>query len=157
MNVFIRSLRLGSIAALACCSTQAGADTLTAEYTSAAEIKALLTTTVNGVVAHQVKTGPGTPVIVARRDGPGQVELHLKQNDVVVAQKGSVTVLLGTKIEGNREVAPNEWLGGTIIGGKTYTLNAGDVLWIPAGVGHLMTVPPGGSFSYLVVKTDVKP
>jgi mannose-6-phosphate isomerase-like protein (cupin superfamily) len=129
----------------------------TANYTSAAEIKASIAKTVGGVSVHPIKTDSSTPVIVARRDGPGEVEVHLKQNDVVVAQEGKVTVLIGEKVEGNREVAPNEWRGGKIVGGKSYTLTAGDVLWIPAGLGHLMTVQPGGSFSYLVVKSEVKP
>jgi mannose-6-phosphate isomerase-like protein (cupin superfamily) len=151
-----RSLCVSGCALMACLSVQAGEKSKVAQYTSAADIRASVAKTVNGVAAYTIKTDASTPVIVARRDGPGEVEVHLKQNDLVVAQSGKVTVLIGERVEGNREVAPNEWLGGKIIGGKSYVLAPGDVLWIPFGLGHLMTVPPGGSFSYLVVKSEAK-
>jgi hypothetical protein len=75
---------------------------------------------------------------------------------VIVIREGTVSVLIGEKVEGNHEVKPNEWLGGKIIGGTSYTLAPGDVLFIPAGLGHVMTPPPGGAVTYLVVKTDAK-
>jgi len=157
MNKLIRSLHLGLIAVIACWSAQASADDRTAVYTSAAEIKASVAKTVNGLAVQQLKTDASTLVFVVRRDGPGEVEVHLKLNDVFVALEGTATALIGEKVEGNREVEPNELRGGKIIGGKTYTLAPGDVLFIPAGLGHLVTPPPGGSFSYLVMKTDLKP
>ena len=164
MNASSRLLQLASMAVIACWCAQAGADTgeradsgdRTAIYTSTADINAAIAKTTDGAAARQLKTDTSTQVWAIRRDAPGQVELHGKFNDVIVAREGTVTVLIGEKVEGNREVKPNEWLGGKIIGGRTYTLAPGDVLFIPAGLGHLMTPPPGGSFSYLVVKTAAK-
>ena len=157
MNKLIRSLRFGSTAVIVCCCALAGADNNTPQYTSAAEIKASVAKTVNGSAYQQLQTDASSLVYVVRRDGPGEVEVHRKLNDVFVVREGNATVLIGEKVEGNREVKPNEWLGGKITGGKTYTLAPGDVLFIPAGLGHLVTPPPGGSFTYIVVKTDAKP
>jgi mannose-6-phosphate isomerase-like protein (cupin superfamily) len=64
-------------------------------------------------------------------------------------------VLIGQKLDGGQETAPNEWRGGTIVGGKIYSLGPGDVLWIPAGLPHQIT-PKGGDFLYLSVKFEVK-
>jgi uncharacterized RmlC-like cupin family protein len=128
----------------------------TAEYSSTAEINASVTKTVDGAAAQLLKADASTLVYVIRRDGPGKVEVHRKLNDVIVVREGTVSVLIGEKVEGNQEVKPNEWLGGKIIGGKLYALAPGDVLFIPAGLGHLMTPSPGGTVTYLVVKTDAK-
>jgi mannose-6-phosphate isomerase-like protein (cupin superfamily) len=124
-------------------------------YVSAADLKAAVAQTADGIATYQMK-GPSTVVVIARRDRPGEVEVHVKMNDIIVVQEGHATVLIGDRVEGGRETAPNEWRGGKILGGRTYNLAAGDMLWIPAGLGHQMTVTPGGSFSYVVVKTEAK-
>lgn len=134
----------------------ATADDRTAVYNSTAEIDASVVKTVDGSAAQLLKTDASTPVYVIRRDGPGKVEVHRELNDVIVIREGTVSVLIGEKVEGNHEVKPNEWLGGKIIGGTSYTLAPGDVLFIPAGLGHVLTPPAGGSVTYLVVKTHAK-
>ena len=48
---------------------------------------------------------------------------------------------------------PTEWRGGEIDGGKDYSLSAGDVLFIPAGIPHRVLVAPKASVTYLAVKT----
>jgi mannose-6-phosphate isomerase-like protein (cupin superfamily) len=156
MRKLIQSLRLVSIAVMAGSWMPATAGDRTAEYNSTAEINASVTKTVDGSAAHLLESDASTPVYVIRRDGPGKVEVHRKLNDVIVIREGTVSVLIGERVEGNQEVKPNEWLGGKIVGGTSYTLAAGDVLFIPAGLGHLMTPPPGGTVTYLVVKTDAK-
>ena len=162
MSTSNRPLQIAPILVIACACTLAGADAgepaaasdRTAVYTSTADIEADIAKTTNGSVARQLKTDSTTAVWAIHKDAPGQVEVHRKFNDVIIAREGTFTVLIGEKVEGNREIKPNEWLGGKIIGGRTYTLSPGDVLFIPAGLGHLMTAPRGGSFSYLVVKTE---
>src|SRR2546421_11517099 len=127
MNKLIRSLRFGPTVVIACWCAHAGADSKTAQYTSAAEIKASVAKTVNGSAYQRLETDASSLVYVVRRDGPGEVEVHRKLNDVFVVREGNARVLIGEKVEGSREVKPNEWLGGKIIGGKTYTLAPGDV------------------------------
>ena len=124
-------------------------------YVSAAELKAMVAKTTNGLATAPVPTGPGGTVLVARRDGVGEVEVHEHLNDEFVVQSGHATVRVGGKLSGQRQTAPGEWRGGSIVGGRVYQMAPGDVLWIPAGAPHQVT-PKGGAFSYLAVKFEAK-
>jgi len=124
-------------------------------YVSAAELKAMVARTTHGLVTAPVPTGPGATVLVARRDKAGEVEVHERLNDELVAQSGHATVVVGGKLTGQRQTAPGEWRGGTVTGGHSYQLAPGDMLWIPAGAPHQVT-PKGGPFTYLAVKFAAK-
>jgi mannose-6-phosphate isomerase-like protein (cupin superfamily) len=125
-------------------------------YQSAAQIAALVAKTKDGVATAPVPAGPGTTMLAAHRTADGQVEVHLKLNDEFVVQSGHATVLVGGKVEGNRETAPGEWRGGKVTGAKAYQLGPGDTLWISAGAPHQTLVPKGGDFRYLAFKFDAK-
>jgi mannose-6-phosphate isomerase-like protein (cupin superfamily) len=122
-------------------------------YVSAAELMALTAHPKDGVATAPAPTGPGTTVLAARRDGPGEVELHSRLNDQFVVQAGHASVRVGGTVAGNRQTAPGEFRGGTITGGRDYELGPGDILWIPAGAPHQVT-PQGGTFRYLAFKFE---
>jgi mannose-6-phosphate isomerase-like protein (cupin superfamily) len=94
--------------------------------------------------------------LAAHRDADGQVEVHTRLNDEFVVLSGHATVLVGGRVEGNKETAPGEWRGGKISGAKSYAMGPGDVLWIPAGAPHQSLVPKGGDFRYLAFKFEAK-
>ncbi|HNP34803.1 MAG TPA: hypothetical protein PKK10_03015 [Woeseiaceae bacterium] len=120
---------------------------------SAVEINGLLAETTNGLAFTRLPTGTSGPVVVAvRRETSGEVEIHEHFHDIFVAQSGRASVLLGGDVEGQHETSPGEWLGGTMVGSQTYKFEAGDVIWIPAGVPHRMLIPDGGTFIYLAFK-----
>jgi mannose-6-phosphate isomerase-like protein (cupin superfamily) len=96
-------------------------------------------------------------MLIVRRDADGQVEVHTRLNDEFVVQAGRATVLVGGRVSGNKEIAPGEWRGGTVVGAKSYRLGPGDVLWIPAGAPHQTLVKIGASFTYLAFKFEAKP
>jgi uncharacterized RmlC-like cupin family protein len=125
-----------------------------AETVTAARLGAMVTMTVDGLVTHAPFDDPAARTLIVRRDRMGQVEVHDLLNDVVVVRAGAATLLTGGRAEGALATAPGEWRGGTIVGGERRALAPGDVAWIPAGVPHQLVVPPGGSFTYVVVKTD---
>ena len=125
-------------------------------YVSAAELRAMVAKTANGLATAPIPTGPGATVLMARRDSPGEGVVHDRLNDDFVVQSGQATVKVGGKLTGQRQTAPGEWRGGTIAGGHSYQLAPGDVLWISAGAPHQVT-PKGGPFSYLAVKFEAKP
>ncbi|HEX3701113.1 MAG TPA: hypothetical protein VHV27_10610 [Phenylobacterium sp.] len=120
-------------------------------HRSAAELRASVAQTKDGLATSALPTGAAT-VIMVRRDRTGEVELHMAQNDVFVAHDGRATVVIGDKVTGNRQVSPGEWRGGKIIGGKSHELAPGDMLWIPAGLPHQVIVPAHASFNYLAMK-----
>ncbi len=126
-------------------------------YASAEQLAAMVATTKDGSVNVPAPTGAGTTMLIVRRDANGQVEVHTKLNDEFVVQAGHATVLVGGKVSGNKETAPGEWRGGTVVGAKSYQLGPGDVLWIPAGAPHQTLVRTGASFTYLAFKFEAKP
>lgn len=137
-------------------SSAAAAQTGEGIYASAGQIDALVAKTKDGVATAPVPTGPGTTMLAAHRTADGQVEVHMKLNDEFVVRSGHATVLVGGKVEGNKETASGEWRGGKVTGAHAYKLGPGDVLWIPAGAPHQTLVAKGTSFSYLAFKFDAK-
>jgi mannose-6-phosphate isomerase-like protein (cupin superfamily) len=99
----------------------------------------------------------GATVTLARRVQSGMVEVHDNFSDVLIAREGHVTLTTGGTVSGNKESRPGEWMGGEITGGTLRELGPGDVVWIPAGVPHLMTLKPGETFVYLAVKVPAPP
>lgn len=155
----IRRLRAVAGASLGVCVLAASAASHAAGegvYVSAAKLSAMVAKTKDGLATASVPAGPGTTLLAARRDADGQVEVHMKFNDEFVVQAGRATVLVGGKVEGNKEIAPGEWRGGKVTGAQAYRMGPGDVLWIPAGAPHQTLVPKGGSFRYLAFKFEAK-
>jgi glc operon protein GlcG len=73
---------------------------------------------------------PGYKIDAGRRSGPGEVEIHDREVDVMHVLQGSATVVTGE---------------------DTHELSEGDVLEIPAGVPHQFT-DASDPFLYFVVK-----
>ncbi len=95
-------------------------------------------------------------LIVVHREASGEVEVHEKQVDVMVAQSGEAKLVIGGKVVGGRNTAPGEIRGTSIEGGREMNLSPGDVVHIPAGTPHQVLVSPGARVNYLVVKVDSK-
>ncbi|HEY5347668.1 MAG TPA: hypothetical protein VIJ72_05705, partial [Rhizomicrobium sp.] len=121
-------------------------------YASAAQLQAQIANPGNGLVNYALPTGPnGATVMIVRRDKTGDVEVHDKLCDVLIAQTGHAVILVGGKVSGNHQIAPDEWRGGKITGGTAHDFSPGDVIWIPAGLPHLILVK-SKSFTYLAMK-----
>lgn len=120
-------------------------------HLSAAQLRASVARVQQGLATYPLPTGAAR-VLMVRRERSGEVELHMAQNDVFVAHDGHATVVIGGKVSGNHEVSPGEWRGGTLSGGRSYSMNPGDVLWIPAGLPHQVLLPAGASFDYIAFK-----
>ncbi|HEV8394995.1 MAG TPA: ankyrin repeat domain-containing protein [Vicinamibacterales bacterium] len=97
-------------------------------------------------------SGPDYSANIARRTGPGQVEVHDKETDIFYVVDGEATFVTGGKMIGGKLARPNQWLGTTIEGGETRQLKKGDFIVIPAGVPHWFKEVPQ-SVNYYVVKS----
>jgi hypothetical protein len=150
-KISIAALAVGLLAA-ACAHAQpavAPAFSLTRE-----QVAALVARTQDGLAAANLPTGERGPVtVIARREKSGDVELHDAMNDILMGQAGSAAVIVGGTAAGQRLTTPGEWRGGTIVGGTTYRLNPGDLIWIPAGQPHQVIVPAGAEVTYLAFKS----
>ena len=86
------------------------------------------------------------------RNGTGQVEIHDHFIDIMSVLSGNATITYGGTVTGNKETAPGEWRGGTIAGGTSVDVHAGDYIQIPAGTPHLTSVAAGTNFKVLTIK-----
>jgi mannose-6-phosphate isomerase-like protein (cupin superfamily) len=123
------------------------------QYFTAAQLSSQIAQPKDGLASNQFLNGPGAHVYVLRRDNSGVTEVHMNLNDIIVVKSGHAKITVGGQVAGNKEEQPSEWRGGEITGGKDYSLAAGDVLFIPAGLPHRVLVAPKASITYLVVKT----
>ena len=99
--------------------------------------------------------GPDYKVTGSRRAGPGQVEVHEKETDVLYIIDGEATFVTGGAMVGGKQTGPGQLLGTDIKGGEIRHLAKGDVIVIPAGIPHWFKEVPQ-SVNYYVVKI-VKP
>jgi mannose-6-phosphate isomerase-like protein (cupin superfamily) len=89
------------------------------------------------------------------RAGPGQVEVHEKETDVLYMVDGEATIVTGGTMVGGKQTAPGQLRGSDIKGGETRHLKKGDLIVVPAGIPHwFKDVTP--SINYLTVKV-IKP
>jgi mannose-6-phosphate isomerase-like protein (cupin superfamily) len=101
-----------------------------------------------------VKT-PEYIVMFSHRTGPGEVEVHDKETDVIHVFEGGAIMITGGKMIGGKVTAPGQWRGKEIEGGEEHHLAKNDMMVIPAGVPHWFKAIPE-SISYSVVKV-IKP
>jgi glc operon protein GlcG len=92
-------------------------------------------------------------VLALRRDGPGEVEVHDRDTDILYVLEGSADLVTGGKAVDPKTTAPGETRAKTIAGGEERHLMEGDVMVIPNGVPHWFKAvsPP---FRYFMVKTS---
>jgi mannose-6-phosphate isomerase-like protein (cupin superfamily) len=92
----------------------------------------------------------------SNRTGPGVVEVHLKETDVMYFIDGSATLVTGgTTVDAKAGNNPLQIRGSDIKGGDARQVTKGDVVVVPAGVPHWFKEVPK-SVSYYVVKV-IKP
>ena len=89
-------------------------------------------------------------VHASRRETPGQVEVHVKDTDIIYMMEGSTTFVTGGSVVGGATVAPDEIRGTTVNGGETRTIAKGDVVIVPAGTPHWFKEVNGPVLYYVV-------
>jgi uncharacterized protein GlcG (DUF336 family)/mannose-6-phosphate isomerase-like protein (cupin superfamily) len=87
----------------------------------------------------------------SRREGPGLVEVHTKDTDVLYVLKGSATIVTGGNMVDGKPIAADEIRGREITGGEAHNLVPGDSMIIPNGVPHWFKEVQA-PFLYYVVK-----
>lgn len=95
--------------------------------------------------AAQMVSGSDMPVIAKdekfsmslhKRLVSGHVEKHMGWNEELVIQEGDVLLNYGDTASNPREIAPGEFNGDAITGGKSVMLHPGDIVILPAGLWH---------------------
>src|SRR5258708_11961022 len=68
---------------------------------------------------------PDFTVAGAHRGGPGQVEVHDKETDIIYVTDGEATLVTGGTIVGGKNTKAGQWLGTDVQGGETRHLSKG--------------------------------
>jgi glc operon protein GlcG len=89
-----------------------------------------------GAVLFDGNGGRNYMVHSSRREGPGMVEVHTKDTDILYVLKGSATIITGGTMVDGKPIAADEIRGREITGGETRQLIPGDAMIIPNGVPH---------------------
>jgi len=90
-------------------------------------------------------------ILTARRDKPGQSELHSKDTDLIYVLEGTARFVTGGEIVAGTTTAPDEIRGASIKDGTSRQLGKGDVILVPNGIPHQF-VEVSNPFLYYVVK-----
>jgi mannose-6-phosphate isomerase-like protein (cupin superfamily) len=173
----MRRLTIGAVLVLALCAqeTKPTCDHCSATYIGNDELQAFLKLAPGRIVANDVSDQQVRAVdigrshvdigVVYRRtlSGESPVAEHDLVSEVYHIIDGSATLVTGPDVEGmKRRPATNENVrllngpgsnGTSIRSGATYQLKAGDVIVIPAGVGHWFT-KIDDHIRYLMVRID---
>jgi glc operon protein GlcG len=104
-----------------------------------------------GAVLFDGNGGRNYMVHSSRREGPGMVEVHTKDTDILYVLKGTATVVTGGTMIDGKPIAADEIRGREINGGETRKLVPGDAMIIPNGVPHWFKEVQA-PFLYYVVK-----
>jgi len=94
---------------------------------------------------------PNLRVSGAQRTGPGQVEVHDKETDVLYITDGDATLVTGGTMVGGHQTGAGQHRGTDIQGGQVHRLTKGDVIVVQAGTPHWFKEVPR-EVHYFVVK-----
>src|SRR5581483_7094698 len=89
----------------------------------------------------RVATWGNHGLLVVRREGDGEAEVHENQVDVITVLSGEGTLVVGGTAVDAHPTAAGEVRGKSINGGSSHQMAPGDVFHIPAKVPHQMLVP----------------
>jgi uncharacterized protein GlcG (DUF336 family)/mannose-6-phosphate isomerase-like protein (cupin superfamily) len=90
-------------------------------------------------------------VHASHREGPGMVEVHTRDTDVIYMLEGTATLVTGGTVIDGKNIEPEEIRGKSIEGGETRQIIKGDVIIVPNGVPHWFK-DVKGPVNYYVVK-----
>ena len=93
-------------------------------------------------------------LLIVRREGDREAEIHENQVDVITVVSGEGTLVVGGTAVDTHPTTAGEIRGKSITGGTNHKMAAGDVFHIPAKVPHQMLVPK--ALVIQVVKVDSK-
>jgi hypothetical protein len=96
--------------------------------------------------------GPSHNAVMVYRAANGEAEYHESAADFTIIEAGAADLILGGTVKDGHSTGAGEIRGPSIEGGKTYHVEPGDIINIPAKTPHQITVPAGGSVTYMVVK-----
>jgi mannose-6-phosphate isomerase-like protein (cupin superfamily) len=136
----------------------ATSDPKTPVYWSAQRLKEISTQMSTRVSPQTHNTGQQliASANVIYRNGNSGSEIHEKLSDFIFVHEGEGSILIGGKVIGGQQTAPDEIRGDSLEGGTRYPVAAGDSIFIPAGMPHQFFVETGKHWFITIVKVPPK-
>lgn len=78
-------------------------------------------------------------------------EVHDGSDDIYYVLDGRATLVLGGSLVEAKEVSPGEWRSKSAVGGTSYVIKKGDLVFVPRGTPHQRTVT-GKGFKMILIK-----
>jgi mannose-6-phosphate isomerase-like protein (cupin superfamily) len=79
-------------------------------------------------------------------------EVHAHYDDIFMVTEGKATLVTGGTVIDGKIDSDGETKGVGILNGKSQTIATGDIVHIPAGTPHQLTIANGDVYSAIVVK-----
>jgi mannose-6-phosphate isomerase-like protein (cupin superfamily) len=86
------------------------------------------------------------------RTESGSAEVHAHYDDIFVVTEGKATLLSGGTVINGKTDSDGETRGTGILNGKSQVVATGDIVHIPAGTPHQLTIANGDVYGAIVVK-----
>jgi mannose-6-phosphate isomerase-like protein (cupin superfamily) len=91
-------------------------------------------------------------ISISVRSSSGGAEVHAHYDDVFVVTEGRATLITGGTVIDGKTDSDGETKGTGILNGKSQMIATGDIVHIPAGTPHQLTIANGDVYSAIVVK-----
>ena len=108
----------------------------------------------NGFTSEELGRYKGHYTMLAVRNHTGSAEVHEKEADYFIVEKGGGVLITGGKVVNPHVQKAGEIRGTSIEGGERHALGLGDVVHIPAGEPHQLLIKDGEPISYFVIKVS---
>jgi mannose-6-phosphate isomerase-like protein (cupin superfamily) len=82
----------------------------------------------------------------------GSAEVHAHYDDIFIVSEGKATLLSGGTVINGKTDSDGETRGSGILNGKSQAIATGDIVHIPAGTPHQLTIANGDVYGAIVVK-----
>jgi mannose-6-phosphate isomerase-like protein (cupin superfamily) len=86
------------------------------------------------------------------RSASGGAEVHAHFDDIFVVTEGKATLTTGGTVIDGKTDSDGETRGTGILNGKSQVIATGDVVHIPAGTPHQLTIANGDVYGAIVIK-----
>lgn len=95
-------------------------------------------------------------IYVRATAGPTPPERHRDWHDCSAYLRGGNTIAVDGTMDGATETADGEWRGGALKGATNITVEAGGLLWVPAGIPHQNAFAPSTAFVIVKIHRDAE-
>ena len=129
--------------------SRTGVESQLAALVTAAKASGSSGTTLGDYRSHAIK--------LSVRSASGGAEVHAHYDDIFVVTEGKATLVTGGTVVNAKTDSDGETKGSSIQNGRSQTIVQGDIVHIPAGTPHQLTIADGNVFGAIVVKVREGP